>query len=194
MLPLPLTMPQVPPAFGQVRLRAFEQRDVGMVMDLATDPYVPKIGTLVPHADHTEALAWIQRQHHRLDTGAGYGFCVTDAETGEALGTVSLNLGPVAGGRVSAGYAVAPRKRGRHVAGQALTAVTEFAWTLPEVHRAELYIEPWNIGSVRTAEFAGYQREGLLRSHQEIGGHRVDMYLYAKIRQLTPICVSAHIR
>lgn len=182
MLPLPLTLPQIAPAFGRVRLRAFERRDAGMVMDLATDPYVPNIGTLVAHADHDEALAWIERQHNRLDTGAGYAFCVADADTDEALGTVGLNLGPLAAGRVSAGYSVAPRSRGRGVAGHALTAVTGFAWTLPEIHRIELYIEPWNIASVRTAESAGYEREGLLRSHQEIGGRRVDMYLYARIR------------
>jgi ribosomal-protein-alanine N-acetyltransferase len=36
---------------------------------------------------------------------------------------------------------------------------------------------------VRTAEHAGYEREGLLRSHQEIGGRRVDMLLYAAIRE-----------
>jgi RimJ/RimL family protein N-acetyltransferase len=40
------------------------------------------------------------------------------------------------------------------------------------------------VASVRTAELAGYEREGLLRSHQEIGGKRVDMFLYAAIRQI----------
>jgi RimJ/RimL family protein N-acetyltransferase len=40
------------------------------------------------------------------------------------------------------------------------------------------------VASARTAESAGYEREGLLRSHQEIGGKRVDMLLYAKIRQI----------
>lgn len=184
---LPLVLPEVAPAFGQVRLRAFEERDADMVMDLATDPYVPDIGTLVPHADRSQALAWIQRQHSRLTAGAGYAFCVADADTDRALGTTGLNLGPVATGRITAGYSITPRSRGRHVAGQALTAVTTFAWTLPEVHRIELYIEPWNVASVRTAEFAGYAREGLLRSHQEIGGRRADMYLYAKVRA----CLSA---
>jgi RimJ/RimL family protein N-acetyltransferase len=50
------------------------------------------------------------------------------------------------------------------------------------LHRIELYIEPWNTGSIGTAERAGYQREGLLRSHQEIGGRRRDMLLYASVR------------
>lgn len=57
-----------------------------------------------------------------------------------------------------------------------------FAWTLPPVHRIEAYIEPWNVASIRTAERAGFTYEGLLRSHQEVGGQRVDMQLYAVVR------------
>jgi ribosomal-protein-alanine N-acetyltransferase len=68
------------------------------------------------------------------------------------------------------------------VAAAALTALTSFAWTIRALHRIELYIEPWNAGSVKTAEGAGYEREGLLRSHHEIGGRRRDMLLCAAIR------------
>jgi RimJ/RimL family protein N-acetyltransferase len=44
-------------------------------------------------------------------------------------------------------------------------------------------IEPWNVGSITTAERAGYEREDLLRSHQQIGGRRRDMFLYAVTRE-----------
>ena len=64
----------------------------------------------------------------------------------------------------------------------ALRALTTFAWTIPALHRIEVYIEPWNGSSIRVAEASGYQREGLLRSHQEIGGIRRDMLLYAVTR------------
>jgi RimJ/RimL family protein N-acetyltransferase len=47
------------------------------------------------------------------------------------------------------------------------TKLTSFAWTIPPLRRIELYVEPWNTGSIKTAERAGYEREGLLRSHQE---------------------------
>jgi len=72
--------------------------------------------------------------------------------------------------------------RGRGLASAALIALTSFGWTIPALHRIELYIEPWNAGSIGTAERAGYEREGLLRSHQEIGGRRRDMLLYASVR------------
>lgn len=85
-------------------------------------------------------------------------------------------------GRAQIGYGIAPSSRGRHLASDALCAVTSFAWTLPELYRLELYIEPWNKASIRTAERARYLREGLLRSHQEISGQRRDMLLYSTVR------------
>nr|WP_244197323.1 GNAT family protein [Amycolatopsis coloradensis] len=44
--------------------------------------------------------------------------------------------------------------------------------------RIEPYIEPWNRGSIRAAEKAGHRHEGLLPTHQEIGGIARDMHLY----------------
>ena len=50
---------------------------------------------------------------------------------------------------------------------------------MPGLARLELYVEPWNEGSWRAAEHVGYEREGLLRSWQEVGGQRRDMYMYS---------------
>lgn len=177
-----LTMPIAAPVCGTVRLRAFEPRDAEMVRDLATDPYVPLTGSLIGHATAEQALAWIERQHDRLVTGTGFSFCVADVADDRALGQVGLWLTGIAHGRATAGYGVAPRERGRGLAAQALSAVTGFAWSISELHRVELYIEPWNLASVHTAEQAGYRREGLLRSHQVIGERRADMLIYATLR------------
>jgi [ribosomal protein S5]-alanine N-acetyltransferase len=177
-----LVLPSVAPTFGEVRVRAFAERDAGMLMDLSTDPYVPKVTSLPGDADRSDTLAFVERQFDRLETGTGYFLCVADLHTDEALGMAGLSLAVIAEGRATAGYSVAPRSRGRGIAGQALTALTRFGWTISQLFRIELYIEPWNVASVRTAEFAGYEREGLLRSHQEIAGERVDMFRYAAIR------------
>jgi hypothetical protein len=42
-------------------------------------------------------------------------------------------------------------------------------------------IEPWSTASLRTAEHAGFTREGLLRSWQRVGDQRRDMYMYALV-------------
>jgi RimJ/RimL family protein N-acetyltransferase len=98
------------------------------------------------------------------------------------VGGAGLWLAELAAGRATAGYSIAPRDRGHGYAADALTALTRFAWTLPDLFRVALYIEPWNAASTRTAERAGYVREGLLRSFQEIGGERRDMLIYAAVK------------
>ena len=174
--------PTEPVAYGPVVLRAFEDRDVPMAIQASTDPYIPLIGTLPPNASQQEAQDWVDRQRGRLAEGLGFSFAIAEADTDRAVGGIGLWLVGLRQGRATVGYSIIPSARGRGLAAAALIAVTEFAWTIPALHRIELYIEPWNEGSVRTAERAGYQREGLLRSHQEIGGRRRDMLLYATVR------------
>jgi [ribosomal protein S5]-alanine N-acetyltransferase len=98
------------------------------------------------------------------------------------VGAIGLGLRDLSAGRATAGYPISPLHRGRGIATSALQALTSFAWTIPALCRVELYTEPWNTSSIRVAEAAGYQHEGLLRSHQEIGGSRRDMLLYATTR------------
>jgi [ribosomal protein S5]-alanine N-acetyltransferase len=165
-----------------VLLRAFEATDLPMALELSTDPYAPLIGTMPAHATAEEAAAWIDRQRGRWAEGAGFSFAVAETATGRAVGSVGLWLRQLPEGRATAGYFVAPSARGRGLAAAALRAVTAFGWTIPRLHRIELHIEPWNTASVRTAENAGYLREGLLRSHTEIAGRRRDMLLFAAVR------------
>jgi ribosomal-protein-alanine N-acetyltransferase len=174
--------PRTPPSAGAVLLRQLTPGDLAMVLDLATDPYVPLIGTLPAHATEAEALDWIERNRGRWAEGRGFSFAVAEIATGRAVGSLGLWLGEREQGRAEIGYSVMPSARGRAHAADALAAVTAFAWTIPDLHRLQLHIEPWNAASVRTAERAGYAYEGLLRSYQEIGGTRRDMLLYAAIR------------
>jgi ribosomal-protein-alanine N-acetyltransferase len=176
-----LRWPQDTPRSGRVSLRAFRLSDVSMVEELATDPYVPLIGSLPAGADTVDATAWIGRQHARLTDGIGFSFCIA-GEQDEPLGFAGLWTRGLLGGRATVGYAVRPSARGRGVATHALRALTAFGWTLPALHRIELYVEPDNSASRLTAERSGYLHEGLLRQHQPIGDTRRDMCLYAALR------------
>jgi ribosomal-protein-alanine N-acetyltransferase len=163
-------------------LREFRDEDAHLAFELGADPYIPLIGSLPAHPTPPQALEWIHRQRGRHAEGAGFSFVIADAESDHAVGAIGLWLQNLSAGRATVGYAVSPAYRGRGIATNALQALTAFAWTIPELHRLELYIEPWNHSSMHVAEAAGYQREGLLRSHQEIGGSRRDMLLYATTR------------
>ncbi len=72
-----------------------------------------------------------------------------------------------------------PATRRRGAASQALRALSTWAIDEVGVARLELFVEPWNTASSRTAESAGYSCEGLLRSWQAVGAERRDMSVYS---------------
>ncbi|MFD5093746.1 GNAT family N-acetyltransferase [Amycolatopsis thailandensis] len=172
----PLPWPATPPAHGSVVLREFTETDASLALELGEDPYIPLIGSLPAHPTPREAEDWVLRQRSRHSEGRGFPFVIT--VDGIAVGTIGLWLRKLSEGIGILGYSVSPRHRRRGVATDALKAITSFARTVPGVERIELYIEPWNRGSFRAAEKAGYRREGLLPAHHEIGGVARDMLLY----------------
>lgn len=179
-LMLPGKMPRL--SHGDVVLRAFEDHDVRLVQSVAADPLVPLITTVPTSGNREDALAFIARQHDRLATGAGFSFAITDSRTNQAVGQIGLWLRDIDEGRASTGYWVASEFRRRGYVAAALRALTPWALSLDGVMRVQLYVEPWNEGSWRAAEKCGYQREGLLRSWQEVGAERKDMFMYSIIR------------
>lgn len=177
---LPGDMPRL--SHGDVVLRAFEDRDVALVQSVAEDPLIPLITTVPTSGTREDALAYIARQHDRLTTRAGYSFAIAELGTDRAVGSIGLWLRDVDEGRASTGYWVAPQFRRRGYVATALHALTSWALSLDGIDRVQLYVEPWNEGSWRAAERCGYQREGLVRSWQEVGGERKDMYVYSVLR------------
>lgn len=107
---------------------------------------------------------------------------MADSTTGTAVGQIGLWLRDVREGRATIGYWVAASHRRRGWAGRELALVAGWGLQLPEVHRLQLYVEPWNTGSWRAAEAAGFQREGLLRGWQQVGAQRRDMHVYSRLR------------
>ncbi|WP_233611214.1 GNAT family N-acetyltransferase [Amycolatopsis sp. WAC 01376] len=166
-----------PPAHGSVVLREFTEADVRLAHELGQDPYIPLIGKLPARPTRQEAEVWVRRQQSARAEGQGFAFVISANET--AVGTIGLWLRKLSEGIGIVGYSISPGQRRRGFATDALKAITPFAWTVTGIERIELYIEPWNRGSVRAAEKAGYRNEGLLPAHHEIGGALRDMLLYA---------------
>jgi len=162
-------------------LRGFVPADASLISEASSDPLIPLITTVPRTADPAEALAFIDRQHARLRNGEGYSLAITVTATGAAIGQIGLWLRDLAFGRASVGYWIAPSARRQGYAAAAIDVLSSWGLALPGVHRLELYVEPWNEGSWRAAERAGYRREGLLRSWQAVGDERRDMYMYARL-------------
>jgi [ribosomal protein S5]-alanine N-acetyltransferase len=166
---------------GPFRLRPFTLEDIDVVREASRDPYIPLITTVPAAFTEDEGRRFIERQWSRAELGAGYSFAIADAGTDRAVGQAGLWLKDISAGRASVGYWVVSSARSHGAAAYAVKAVASWAHHELQVPRVELYVEPWNIGSIRTAEIAGFQREGLMRSWQEVGGKRADMYMYARI-------------
>src|SRR5258708_36913014 len=139
---LPAEMPVItrPP----IVLRAFRGEDAGLIHSVAGDALIPLITTVPASGDASDAQAYIERQHDRIVSGAGYSFAIADALTNEAVGQAGFwrrNLGE---GRASTGYWVAARFRKRHYATAALDAISRWDPALRGIHPIELDVEPWD--------------------------------------------------
>ncbi|MFG2433574.1 GNAT family N-acetyltransferase [Streptomyces sp. NPDC048508] len=159
-------------------LRPWRLSDLPLVLEASEDHYIPLITTVPSPCTDAAGVAFIERQRSRATTGAGYTFVVVAAD-GRPVGQVGLWLKDLAQGRASMGYWVARSARGRGAAAAAVDAVSHWALRTLRIPRLELWIEPENTASVRTAERAGFQREGLLRKWQQVGDERRDMFMYA---------------
>jgi ribosomal-protein-alanine N-acetyltransferase len=168
-------------AAGPFQLRAFELSDLDVIREASTDVLIPLITTVPAAFTEDEGRSFIERQWSRAERGTGYSFAIADAVTDRAVGQVGLWLKNVSQGRASVGYWVAGSARGRRTAAFAVASVVRWAHHQLRIPRLELYAEPWNLASIRTAEMAGFKREGLLRGWQEVGGERKDIFMYARL-------------
>ena len=163
-----------------ITLRSFGSQDAPMIQEASQDDLIPTI-TSVPSEDSEEgALAFIERQYERLHTRSGYSFAIAD-ENDDGVGQIGLWLQNEHQGRASIGYWIRPSARKRGYAADAISALAGWARTLPQLHRLEIYVEPWNEGSWRAAERAGFERECLMRSWQPVGGVHRDMFMYSRL-------------
>lgn len=163
-----------------VTLRAWRRTDAAVVAEVSQDPLIPLLTSVPTTSSDLEALAFIERQHERLRNRAGYAFAIADHDD-RAIGHIGLFFIACGSGRASVGYWIARSRRRQGFARDALRTLTSWAVTLEELDRVELYAEPWNEGSWRVAEQAGYEREGLLRAWRRVGGRPRDMYMYSQL-------------
>jgi ribosomal-protein-alanine N-acetyltransferase len=180
----PLVVPELP-AGEKFILRPWRLDDVAVVREASEDAYIPLITGVPPNYSDAEGAAFIQRQWSRATDRVGYSFAIANAGDDRAVG--QIGLWPSPHGRASVGYWVAKSARGQGVACTALRAISSWGLERLRIPRLQLHVEPWNAPSWKSAERAGFVREGLLRSWQEVGGERRDMYVYSKLISDTPV-------
>lgn len=159
-------------------LRPWRMSDLELVREAAQDDYIPAITTVPSPYTEDRGAAFIRRQWKRTAAKTGCPFVIVDA--GRPVGAVGLWLTGLEQGRATAGYWVAASGRGRGAAAAALATVADWALCALAVPRLELSVEPWNTASVRTAERAGFRRQGLRPGSRTIRGAPRDMLAYSR--------------
>jgi ribosomal-protein-serine acetyltransferase len=79
------------------------------------------------------------------------------------------------------GYWIAEEHQGRGIVTQAVQALTEHAFAEWKLHRVQIRASTGNAKSRAIPERLGFEREGMLREAEKVGGRYKDLVLYAKL-------------
>lgn len=164
---------------NELVIRGFENDDIDLVEKASKDPVIPRITSIPANFSIKSGMEYIERQKSRHKTGRGYSFAIADIKTNTAIGSIFVGLNNTDAGRASIGYWVLEEVRGNRVINRSLPAVIAWAFENLKIPRLELYIEPCNEGSIKTAESLGFRNEGLMRSWQAVGSERKDMFMFS---------------
>lgn len=174
----PLRVPRL--SHPPVVLRAYTPFDLDLVREASADPLIPSISSVPRAYSDNAGRAFIERQRVRSEEGDGYSFVIArDDDPGTGVGSIGLWLQEIEAGRASIGYWVVASARGQHFAAHALRAVVTFGFTRLAIPRLQLFVEPWNVASSRTAEAAGFRHEATLRGWERIDGSQHDADCYS---------------
>ena len=132
--------------------------------------------TLYAEASNPESLRWgfggeyteqtaVQRAESaglNWLVGRSADLIVCDVATGAGAGMLNLRWGPP--DVVGIGYGILPEFRGRRFTTRALRLLTDWAFTETSIVRLELGCKVANVASARSAELAGFVRDGRFAS------------------------------
>lgn len=171
----PTTVPRL--SDGVVSLRPYSLNDVEFVQEAVRDPDIPHVTPDSPGSSFEAVSRYVGELSSRPARKHGWAFVITETN-GTVVGHIGVWMGNIVFGRATIGYWVLNRHRRSGYATRALKLVTNWLSVLDGVVRIDLTIEPWNEGSWRTAQNAGYEREALLKRWQIRDGFPRDVYVY----------------
>lgn len=171
--------PDPPLAGSQVALRRFRVTDAAAVAQSCQDPDIPRF-TMMPEAmTEKQAHEWIERGFDWWSRGVAR-FAITLPPSDECVGQIGIQF-DLAESRAEAFYWLDRRVRGRGIASEALSLVTDWAFRDHGVVRVHLVTLVDNDASGRVAARCGFTREGILRSWQQVKNERPDVVMWSRL-------------
>ena len=178
-----LTPPDPPLSSQGFRLRPFTVNDVEAVKAAGEDPDIVRY-TFMPAAPTDETtVQWLTRAiegwHHGM---ARFAIVPADARDDRCAGQIGLILADHPAGNAEAFYWLLPEARGLSWAAAALRLVSDWGFESLDVERVGVFVDLDNLASQRTAETAGFTREGVLRGYLRTPRRgRVDVWSFSRL-------------
>ena len=171
---------------GVITLRPFQMEDAGALYSAVLESLADvKPWMSWAHDDYSleEASSFIAITRARWEETTLLAFAITDANTDELVGGISLgHLHPVYH-LCNVGYWVRTSRHGQGIAGRATRLATRFGFEQAGIVRAEIVIAVGNQKSIRVAEKLGAHYEGILLNRMVVGRSVYDAHMYSIIPQ-----------
>jgi RimJ/RimL family protein N-acetyltransferase len=167
---------------GVVTLRPWIERDVTAIAEACRDQEIAWWLDQVPQPyGEADARTYVAMTRRGWKDGTHAAFAVTDATSGDVVGSVGLHWLDTEHGVAEVGYWVRRDARGRGVATRATRLAARWALEDCAMKRLQLRADRLNVASQRVAEAAGFRREGVMRSMRFNArqGRRVDFVMYS---------------
>jgi len=166
----------------RVALRPAVPADAGLLHRWRSEPGV-RLHQPLSDASVAELRADLARQRHiDLYRSAGERYQWIVLVEGEPAGWLTLAVSSWEHGLAEIGYALSERYQRRGVMPLALEQLLAELFGHTAIERLEARCSIDNEGSRKVLAAVGFELEGRLRGYFELGGRRVDNYLYALLR------------
>jgi RimJ/RimL family protein N-acetyltransferase len=177
----PLLEPPDDLSDGVISLRRISPDDApAWAQAFRDDPALgPKVGA---ETDPTEEEV-AEQASSEAPPGQLPSLAITDAASGEFLGSVGLYRIDTRHRRGEVGFWLKPSARGRGVAGRATKLLTSWGFEQLGFERVELTTTPDNDETRRLALKLGFTEEGTMRERNRERGRRVDVVMFAVLRR-----------
>jgi RimJ/RimL family protein N-acetyltransferase len=167
----------------RLTLRPPQLSDAQAIFDAyAQDREVTRHLIWAPHRSVAETDEFLRRSLADAEDGKHLPWVITTNGDERLIGMIALRPN---GHKADVGYVLARSDWGKGYMTEALRAVIEFAFTLPNMRRVWAVCDVDNVASARVMEKAGMEREGIMRkyaAHSNISSEPRDVFCYSIVR------------
>jgi len=167
-----------------MRIRPYRLTDVQAVYEAAMEsvrevhPFMPWCR---PDLAENEQRVWVEEQVAAFEARTAFEFAIV-SDAGGYLGGCGLNQIDSANLRANLGYWVRKSAARQGVATTAVRLLVAWAWEHTDLVRLEVVVATANLPSLRTAQRAGAQREGVLQHRLLLHGVMHDATMFSFVR------------